>query len=134
MKKLIALVVAAFALAGCSNFVTDFGIPSVRFSSTGSDSTTGYKVFFDIQPYPGSPSGQILSITVTGPAISTLNVPGVSVPECLPSTPPDDCPKIGKTLSFQNDPGPLSITSYVAQSLNGATRTITLPVPVPINP
>ncbi|GIW32227.1 lipoprotein [Meiothermus taiwanensis] len=30
MKRFIALVVAAFALAGCSNFVTDFGIPTLE--------------------------------------------------------------------------------------------------------
>lgn len=132
MKKLIALVVAAFALAGCSNFVTDFGIPSVRFSPTGYRPTeSGYEVSFKIQPYPGSPSGQILSITVTG---LDNPLPGGSVPECLPSTPPDGCPEIPQELSFPSNPGPLSITGYVAQSLNGTTRTITLPGPVVINP
>lgn len=130
MKKLIALVVAAFALAGCSNFVTDFGIPSVQFSSTDYGLTgTGYEVSFEIQPYLGSPSGQILSIVT-----SSGNLPGVTVPECLPPTLPDECPKIGRTLSFPSNPGTLSITGYVAQSLNGTIRTITLPSPVIINP
>lgn len=131
MKKLIALVVAALALAGCGNFVTDFGIPSVRFSSTGSGPTTGggYQVSFDIQPLLGSPSGQILSIIT-----NSGNFPGSSVPECLPPTHPDACPKIGQTLSFTSNPGTLNITGYIAQSLNGTTRTITLPNPVLINP
>lgn len=130
MKKLITLVAAAFALAGCSNFVTDFGIPSVRFSSAGFGTTqSGYEVSFEIQPYLGSPSGQI-SIIVTG--LGTL--PGVSVPECLPPTLPDDCPKIKQNLNFGSNPGTLDITGYVAQSLNGTSRTITLPSPVRINP
>lgn len=130
MKKLIALVVAAFALAGCSNFVTDFGIPSVRFGSTGFGPTaTGYEVSFEIQPLLGSPSGQILSIIT-----DSGNAPGVSVPECLPPTHPDACPKIEQTLSFTSNPGTLNITGYIAQSLNGTTRTITLPSPVLINP
>lgn len=131
MKKLIALVVAAFVLAGCGNFITDFGIPSVRFGSTGfGPSATGYDVSFEIQPYLGSPSSQILSIIVTG--LGTL--PGVTLPECLPPTLADDCPKIPQKFSFSSNPGSLAITGYVAQSLNGTTRTITLPSPVPINP
>ncbi len=131
MKKFIALVIAAFALAGCSNFVTDFGIPSVRFSSAGYGPVgSDYKVSFEIQPYLGSPSGQIVSIIVTGLG----NLPGITVPECLPPTEPDACPKIVQEITFSSNPGPLAITGYVAQSLNQTFRTITLPTPVPINP
>jgi len=39
-----------------------------------------------------------------------------------------------RRYTFNSNPGPLSITGYVAQSLNNTTRTITLPSPVPINP
>jgi hypothetical protein len=131
MKKLIALVVTAFMLAGCSNFVTDFGIPSVRFSSTGFGPTaTNYEVSFEVQPYLGSPSGQILEIVVTGLG----SLPGVTVPECLPPTEPDACPKIVQKLTFASNPGPLAITGYIAQSLNQTTRLVTLPSPVPLNP
>ncbi len=131
MKRYITLVIAAFALAGCSNFVTDFGIPTVRFGSTGfGPDGTDYVISFEIQPYLGSPSAQILSINVSGLG----SLPGVTVPECLPPTAPDACPKIVQTYKFTSNPGPLSITGYVAQSLNQTTRTITLPSPVPINP
>ena len=134
MKKLIALVVAAFALAGCSNFVADFGIPSVRFSSTGYGPTTnGYEVSFEIQPYPGSSSSQILHINILINS-TAARAAGVTVPECPPLTLPDACPKIGQTLSFVTNPGPIKITGYEAQSLNGTIRTITLSSPVIINP
>jgi hypothetical protein len=131
MRNYVVLLTAVFTLAGCSNFVADFGIPTVRFSSTGFGPTQGgYEVSFEIQPYLGSPSGQILSISVTGLG----SLPGVSVPECLPPTAADACPKIVQRYTFNSNPGPLSITGYVAQSLNNTTRTITLPSPVPINP
>jgi len=130
MRNYVVLLTAVFTLAGCSNFVADFGIPTVRFSSTGfGPIQNGYEVSFEIQPYLGSPSGQILSISVTGLG----SLPGVSVPECLPPTAADACPKIVRRYTFNSNPGPLSITGYVAQSLNNTTRTITLPSPVPIN-
>ncbi len=119
-----------FVLAAATSW-PDFGIPTVRFSSTGfGPIEDGYEVSFEIQPYLGSPSGQILSISVTGLG----SLPGVSVPECLPPTAADACPKIVQRYTFNRNPGPLSITGYVAQSLNNTTRTITLPSPVPINP
>jgi hypothetical protein len=122
MRNYVVLLTAVFTLAGCSNFVADFGIPTVRFSSTGfGPIQNGYEVSFEIQPYLGN---------VTG--LSSL--PGVSVPECLPPTAADACPKIVQRYTFNSNPGPLSITGYVAQSLNNTTRTITLPSPVPINP
>jgi len=131
MKQFTVLLAVALALTGCSNFVTDFGIPTVRFGSTGfGPAGPNYEVSFEIQPYLGSPSGQILSINVSG--IGSL--PGVIIPECLPPLKQDECPKIVQRYIFSSNPGPLAITGYVAQSLNQTTRTITLPSPVPINP
>ncbi|GEM83475.1 hypothetical protein [Meiothermus hypogaeus] len=131
MKKLIALVVAAFMLAGCGNFVTDFGIPTVRFHSVSfGPSASGYEVIFEVQPLPGSPSAYVAQLNLTGgPALS-----GFGVPECPPSTAADDCPKQTQNLTFAANPGTLAITGYVAQSLNGTVRTVTLPAPVVINP
>ncbi len=132
MKKIIALMVAALALAGCSNFVTDFGIPSVRFSTKSFGSTpTGYIIELEIQPYLGSPSGQISRILLSAPPSQLTSL---SVPECLPPTEADNCPKIPYTLNFAANPGSLAITGYEAVSLNGTTRTVTLPAPHVINP
>lgn len=132
MKKLIALVVTAFMLAGCSNFVTDFGIPSVRFSTKFHGPTSGgYVIELELQPYLGSPSGQISRILLTPPP---NQLPSVSIPECLPPTAADACPKISYTLTFGANPGTVSITGYEAMSLNGTVRTVTLPVPHLINP
>ncbi|MCX7600729.1 MAG: hypothetical protein N2Z75_02180 [Meiothermus sp.] len=132
MKNWIALVVAAFALAGCSNFVTDFGIPSVRFSTKSFGPTSsGYTIELEVQPYLGSPSGQISRILLSGPP---GQLTGLSVPECLPPTAADDCPKLPLTLNFSANPGTLSVTGYEAQSLNGTVRTVTLPAPHLINP
>jgi len=132
MKKHTVLMVVAFALAGCSNFVTDFGIPSVRFNVTSfGPSASGYTINLEIQPYLGSPSGQIQRILLSaGPG----QLVGLSVPECLPPTEADACPKIGYALTFASNPGTLSITGYEAMSLNGTIRTVTLPSPFLINP
>jgi hypothetical protein len=130
MKKFMMLVVAAFALAGCSNFVSDFGIPTVRFHAVSfGPAGSGYEVVFEVQPYLGSPSAYITQVNTNGPALS-----GFGVPECLPPTTPDGCPKQTIQLTFSANPGTLDITGYVAQSLNGTTRSIILPAPVRINP
>ncbi len=133
MKKLIALALTAFLLAGCGNFVTDFGIPSVRFStkSSGPVSGGGYAIELEIQPLLGSPSGQISRILLSA---APNQLPSVSIPECLPPTVADGCPKISYTLTFGANPGTVSITGYEAMSLNGTVRTVTLPVPHVINP
>ncbi|WP_027882381.1 hypothetical protein [Meiothermus rufus] len=131
MKKLIPLMAAALMLAGCGNFVTDFGIPTVRFNNTFSGPTSsGYTIEFEVQPYPGSPSAQITRLLLSGPP---NELPGLSVPECPASTLPDDCPKILRTLTFAANPGPLSITGYEAMSLNGSVRVVNLPAPHLIN-
>ncbi|GIW23790.1 hypothetical protein [Meiothermus sp.] len=132
MKKFTVLAAAAVVLAGCGNFVTDFGIPSVRFHSVSFGPTTsGYEVVFEAQPYLGSPSAVITQLNLSG-ATTTLN--GFGVPECLPPTLPDACPKQTQKLVFGANPGTLAITGYVAQSLNGTVRTVSLPTPVIINP
>lgn len=132
MKRFIALVVAAFALAGCSNFVTDFGIPTLRFHpvSFGPDAGS-YQVSFEVQPALGSPSAYVTRIYING---TPAQLPGFGVAECLPPTTADDCPKLPQALTFAANPGTLEITGYQAQSLNGTVRDITLPAPVLINP
>lgn len=132
MKKLIAVLVAAFTLVGCGNFVTDFGIPTVRFAPVSSGPTTGgYEIVFEVQPLPGSPSANITQLNLTG---TPPQLTGFGVPECLPPTEADACPKLEKSITFSANPGTLAITGYVAQSLNGTVRTVTLPAPVLINP
>ncbi|RIH82100.1 hypothetical protein Mlute_02604 [Meiothermus luteus] len=131
MKKPIALMVVALVLSGCSNFVADFGIPTVRFNPVSAGPTaSGYEVVFEVQSLPGSPSATLLQVNLSGSLTATI---GSSVPECPPSTAADDCPKLTKTLTFASNPGLLAITGYVAQSLSGTLRTVTLPAQVIIN-
>ncbi|RDI96203.1 hypothetical protein DV704_04650 [Meiothermus sp. QL-1] len=131
MRKLV-LPVLAIVLGGCSNFVADIGIPSVRFNPVSAGPTSsGYEIVFEIQPYLGSPSGMILQVNFSGAPPASI---GASVPECLPPTAPGDCPKITRTLTFGSNPGPLAIIGYVAQSLNGTVRVVNLPGQVIINP
>lgn len=130
MRKLV-LPVLAIVLGGCSNFVADIGIPSVRFNPVFAGPTpSGYQIVFEIQPYLGSPSGTILQVNLSGAPPASI---GASVPECLPPTAPDNCPKITHTLTFSTNPGTLAITGYVAQSLNGTVRAVNLPGQVIIN-
>lgn len=132
MKRLITLVIAAFALVGCSNFVTDFGIPTLRFHPGPSGPAAGgYQVSFEVQPIPGSPSAYVTRIYING---TPAQLSGFGVAECLPPTTADACPKLAQTLNFSANPGTLEITGYQAQSLNGTVRDITLPAPVLINP
>ncbi|MCS7057386.1 MAG: hypothetical protein NZL94_00685 [Meiothermus sp.] len=132
MRKPIALMAVAFILSGCSNFVADLGIPTVRFNPVSAGPTTsGYQVVFEIQPLPGSPSATLLQVNLSGAPPASI---GAAVPECPPSTKPDDCPKLTKTLTFTSNPGTLAITGYTAQSLSGTVRTVALPGQVIINP
>lgn len=84
MKKFIALVIAAFAMAGCSNFVTDFGIPTLRFHPVSFGPTaSGYQVSFEVQPALGSPSAYVTRVYING---TPAQLTGLGVTQ-LPLTP-----------------------------------------------
>ncbi|MCX7784574.1 MAG: hypothetical protein N2318_13145 [Meiothermus sp.] len=139
MKKLIALVVAAFMLAGCANFVTDFGIPSVVIAGAGSEDRSirdangnvtrvAFVVKYTIRTLPGSPLGVISQLNLVGGG--TLS--GGEVLSCAPETPVDGCPVIRGEITFNQFPatGSIRVESYDANSANGGGRTVFLPRPV----
>lgn len=139
MKKLIALVVAAFMLAGCGNFVTDFGIPSVLIAPAGSEDRSirdqngnvtrvAFVVKYTIRTLPGSPLGVVSQLNRVGGG----SLPGGEVLSCAPDTTPDNCPLISGEITFNTFPAPGSILieSYDANGANGQGRTVFLPRPI----
>lgn len=139
MKKCIALVMAAFMLAGCANFVTDFGIPSVLIAPAGSEDRSirdqngnviqvAFVVKYTIRSLPGSPLGVVSRLNL----VSGGSLPGGEVLSCPADTTPDSCPVIIRESTFDTFPvpGSISIESYDANSANGQGRTVILPRPI----
>ncbi len=134
MKKLIALSVAAIMLAGCSNFVTDFGIPSVlvapKSSKVVSEDVGGVTITKLVLEYtarslPGSPGGAITSFNLAGGG----SIPGAGeILPCDPSARFDECPVVNGILEITPPPAPGSIVleSYSAIGLNSYGRTVVL--------
>jgi hypothetical protein len=134
MKKLIALVVAAFMLAGCGNFVTDFGIPSVLIASksarivteeVGGVTVTKLVLEYTARTLPGSPGGAITSFNLAGGG----SIPGAGeVLPCDPSANYVDCPVVNGVLEITPPPalGTIVLESYSAIGLNSYGRTVVL--------
>jgi len=139
MKKLIALMVAALMLAGCSNFVADFGIPSVLIASAGSEDRSirdqagnitrvVFVVRYTIRTLPGSPPGAVSQLNFVGGG----SLPGREVLSCAPDTAYGSCPVINGEIIFSTFPAPgsIRIESYDAIAANGRGRTVYLPSPI----
>ncbi|MBF6594940.1 MAG: hypothetical protein IVW51_10910 [Thermaceae bacterium] len=159
--KLVKLSIAALflaLLAGCGNFVTDFGIPTVIIAANGTLPTTvsitnpngttttisGIQIYYIIRSQLGSSGGVINSLNLVGGG----TLPGGEVQGCptnnpnyQPSTPtpgqtPTDPCVAQFSLTYPDNARPaqgsLVVASYTAISGNGQSRTVTLPFPVTI--
>ena len=141
--KQIKLAIAALgvALAGCGNFVVDFGMPSVQISPGGSQllySTDGsgnqvlrgLEVTALVQSLPGSPSGTLAALNLLGGG----TLPGSAIASCAPTAKPDDCPKINLKITYSlpiPTVGTVQVLGYQAIPNNGQpARTIPLATPI----
>ncbi|MDX2007447.1 MAG: hypothetical protein SFU83_19595 [Meiothermus sp.] len=138
--KLIKLALAALALtalAGCSNFVADFGVPTVNISpgsssllyardNNGNQTLTGLQVTAVVQSLPGSPSGTVAGLNLLGGG----TLPGSAIASCAPTSKPDDCPKITLQVTYGlpiPSQGSVVVTGYQAVPLNAQpTRTVNI--------
>jgi hypothetical protein len=139
--KLALAALALTALAGCSNFVTDFGVPTVNISpggssfvytrdANGNQTLTGLQVTAVVQSLPGSPSGTVAGLNLLGGD----TFPGSAIASCAPTAKPDDCPKITLQATF-GLPIPsrssVQVISYQAVPLNAQpARTVILTAPI----
>lgn len=134
MKKFIVLVVAAFALAGCSNFVSDFGIPTVLIAPksvkivsevVGGSTVSKLVIEYTVRTLPGSPGGAITSFNLVGGA----SIPGSGeVLPCEPSSTLGECPVVNNVLEITPPPplGSIVVESYAALGLNSHGRLVKL--------
>jgi hypothetical protein len=140
MKKLIALMVAAFAVVGCGNFVADFGIPSVivapksatiRTETVGTVTVSTLVLEYTTRSLPGSPGGIITQFNLVGGG----SIPGAGeVLPCSPGAQIADCPVTTRILEVTPPPalGSIVLESYAAIGFNSHGRTVVLNPPVPL--
>lgn len=138
MKKLTALLVASFMLVGCSNFVTDFGIPTVivapkesRIESevVGGATVTKLVLEYTVRSLPGSPGGVITQLNLVG----GYSIPGAGeILPCPPTTEIGECPMVTRVLEITPPParGSIVLESYSAIGFNSRGRTVVLDPPV----
>ena len=141
LLKLTALALTLTVLAGCSNFVSDFGVPTVQISPGGavpqvaqSGNTqvlTGLSIKAEVQSLPGSPGGTIAALNLLGGG----TLPGSAIRGCGSTTKPEDCPKVILEVTFLQPSIPLSgtivVTGYQALPNNGQpARTVNLASPL----
>ena len=141
LVQLAAAVLSLGLLAGCGNFVTDFGIPSVQIApasqetkttpdANGNPVITELDVKYSIRSLPGSNAAVINALNLQGGG--TLS--GGEVLECSASTAPSDCSVAIYSVSYfaPNFPskGSVVVVSYEAVSNNGQSRTVTLSKPI----
>jgi len=140
MKKLRLglLVGGALLFAGCANFVTGFGVPSISVAGGGStvtfDTSSGlYKYTFKVvaQQLPGSPAA-----TIAGFVLDSGGELGGTFVNACPNQ-PQTTAECRYEIDFSGQAAVLptyTITAYRANSQNINTRTVQLPSPVRVFP